>query len=234
MVSLLNLSPAAAQKQFATLLQGQCWTRFAGQFVPEEYGSTPPEADILGIVRPVLERCQAVLPRPNHVNVVLLSQGKSDSFSHFAREQMSGISGITRGAELIALRIGLETGWPQALADAAAHEYHHAAWVALYPDIDRSADLPLDEVLAFEGRACVFAQQMTGGWVAPWTLPIGDAAFEERVRQAVLSGEPFQSSGAPPWWVYRLGTAWVKEALARLPGLSVTGWTQRSARELFG
>ena len=33
------------------------------------------------------------------------------------------------GPKLIALYIGPETGWQQALADATAHEYHHAAWV---------------------------------------------------------------------------------------------------------
>lgn len=217
---MLSLSPAATQKQLATLLQGQCWARFAERFVPEAYGATPPEADILGIVHPVLECCAAVLPCPGSLIVVLLPQGESDTLSRFAREQMFGVSGIAPGAGLIALRVGLETGWQQALADAAAHEYHHAAWVALCPNVDRSTDLPLGEVLAFEGRACVFAQQMTGGWVAPWTLPTGDAAFEERVRQAVSSGEPFQPSGAPPWWVYRVGTAWVKAALARFPDLS--------------
>ena len=42
---------------------------------------------------------------------------------------MFGVSGLTAGAELIALYIGPETGWQQALADATAHEYHHAAWV---------------------------------------------------------------------------------------------------------
>ena len=233
LVSLLSLSPAAAQKQFATLLEHQCWARFAEQFVPETYRATPQEADILGIVRPVLERCEAVLPRLDSLNAVLLPQGESDALSQFARERMFGVSGIAPGAELIALRIGLESGWQQALADAAAHEYHHAAWMALRPDVDRSTDLPLAEVLAFEGRACVFAQQVTGGWVAPWTLPLQDPEFENRVRQAALSGEPFQPTDAPPWWVYRLGTAWVMEALARLPDMSVRDWTQLSARELF-
>ncbi len=165
--------------------------------------------------------------------MVLLPQGNSDALSHFAREQMYGVSGVTPGANMIALRVALEDGWQRALADAAAHEYHHAAWVALCPDFDHSADLPLDEWLAFEGRACVFARRMTDGWVAPWTLPIDDPAFEHRVRQAVLSGEPFRPRDAPPWWVYRLGTAWVKEALAKLPTMPVTDWTQLSARELF-
>lgn len=68
LVSLLNLSPAAAQEKFATLLVGQCWARFAERSVPEGYGATPPEADILGVVRPVLERCAAVLPRPGNLN----------------------------------------------------------------------------------------------------------------------------------------------------------------------
>ena len=234
LVSLLNLSPAAAQEQFATLLVDQCWARFAKWFVPEGYGATPPEADILGVVRPVLERCAAALPRPGSLKAVLLPQGERDAFSNFAREQMFGVSGLTAGAELIALRVGPETGWRQALADAAAHEYHHAAWVTLRPDIDRNADLPLAEVLAFEGRACVFARQMTDGWVAPWTLPIDDPEFEYRVRQTVLSGEPFQPSGAPLWWVYRMGTVWVKAALEQLPDRAVTDWTQLSARALFG
>lgn len=80
---------------------------------------------------------------------------------------MYGVSGLTPGANLLALRIGLEDGWQGALADALAHEYHHAAWIALRPEIDRSADLPLAELLAFEGRACVFARRVTGGWSAP-------------------------------------------------------------------
>lgn len=234
LVSLLGLSPAAAHEQFATLLENQCWARFAERFVPETYGATPQEADILGIVRPVLERCEAVLPRPDSLNVVLLPQGESDTLSRFAREQMFGVSGIAPGAGLIALRVGLEGGWQEALADAAAHEYHHAAWMALRPDVDRSTDLPLAEVLAFEGRACVFAKQITGGWVAPWKLPIEDPKFEHRVWLAILGGEPFRPSDAPPWWVHRVGTAWMKEALTRFPDMQMREWTQLSARELFG
>lgn len=110
LVSLFNLSPAAAQKQFATLLVGQCWARFAERSVPEGYGATPPEADILGVVRPVLERCTAAFPCPGNLKVVLLLQGERDAFSNFAREQMFGVSGLTAGAELIALRVGPETG----------------------------------------------------------------------------------------------------------------------------
>ena len=110
LVSLLNLSPAAAQEQFATLLVGQCWARFAERSVPEGYGATPPEADILGVVRPVLERCTAAFPCPGNLKVVLLLQGERDAFSNFAREQMFGVSGLTAGAELIALRVGPETG----------------------------------------------------------------------------------------------------------------------------
>ncbi|WP_407539584.1 DUF2268 domain-containing putative Zn-dependent protease [Deinococcus radiomollis] len=233
LVSLLGRSPGAAQQQFSTLLSGQCWARFADRFVPEEFGEAPPEGEILGVVRPVLERCAAALPGPDRLTVVVLAQGEDDAFSQFAREQMFGVSGIAPGAGLIALRVGLETGWQQALADAAAHEYHHAAWVALCPDLDHSVDLPLAEVLAFEGRACVFARQMTGGWTAPWTLPIEDDVFNDRVRQAALDGEPFQPSDAPPWWVYRVGTAWVQEALTEKTGLSVGDWTRMPASELF-
>ena len=234
LVSLLGLAPAAAQEQFATLLEGQCWARFANEYVPQTNGPAPTEVDILAVINPVLEQCQQVLPRPGNLNVLLLPQGKDDWLSRFAHERMFGVSGIAPGADLIALRVGLEDGWQQALADAAAHEYHHAAWIALRPDVDRSTDLPLAEVLAFEGRACLFARQMTGGWIAPWTLPIDVPEFEQRVRQAVQSGETFQPADAPPWWVYRVGTAWVGEALARFPEMPVTEWTRLSARELFG
>lgn len=233
LVSLLGLCAAAAQQQFSTLLQGQCWARFAGQFVPEEFGEAPPEAEILDIVRPVLERCAAVLDRSGQLNVVLLPQGTADAYSQFARQQMFGVSGITPGAGVIALRVGLESGWQQALADAAAREYHHAAWVALCPEIDRSADLPLAEVLAFEGRACLFARQMTGGWIAPWTFPLHDDAFECRVRLAALTGESFQPSGAPPWWVYRVGIVWIEQALAKRPDLTVNDWTRLAALRLL-
>lgn len=189
--------------------------------------------DILAVVRPVLEQCQQVLPRPGNLNVLLLPQGEDDWLSRFARVQMFGVSGIAPGADLIALRVGPETGWQRALADAAAHEYHHAAWIALCPDVDRSTDLPLAEVLAFEGRACLFARQITGGWIAPWTLPIDNPEFEHWARQAVLSGETFQPTDAPPWWTYRLGTLWFQESLGRLPDMPVKEWTRLSARELF-
>ena len=127
LVSLLGLSPAAAHEQFATLLEGQCWARFADDYVPQTSGPTPAEAEILAVISPVLEQCQQMLPRPGELNVVLLPQGENDWLSNFARQQMFGISGLAAGAGLIALRIGLEDGWQRALVDATAHEYHHAA-----------------------------------------------------------------------------------------------------------
>jgi hypothetical protein len=232
-ISLLHAAPTDAQVIFGSLLQDQCWARFAGGYIPHTAGPTPPEADIMAVITPVLTRCQQVLPRPGELNVVLLPQGQNDWLSTFAREHMFGVSGLTAGDTLIALRVGLEVGWLEALADAVAHEYHHAAWTALRPDIDRSVDLPLAEHLAFEGRACVFARLVTGGWVAPWTRPITDPVFGQRVRDATQRSQPFAEPGAPDWWVYRLGTEWVQAALDLRPDLNVPQWTRLSAFELF-
>jgi Predicted Zn-dependent protease (DUF2268) len=232
-ISLLGRAPTQAQVVFEGLLQGQCWARFAGDYDPHTAGPTPSEANILAVISPVLTRCEQMLPRPGELSVVLLPQGQDDWLSRFAREQMFGVSGLTAGATLIALRVGLEIGWQVALADAVAHEYHHAAWIALQPEIDRSVDLPLAEHLAFEGRACVFARLMTGGWVAPWTRPLEDSQFAQRVKQAVRSGQPFVQAETPDWWVYRLGTEWIQAALRLQPDLSVAQWTRLSAQELF-
>ncbi|WP_424951848.1 DUF2268 domain-containing putative Zn-dependent protease [Deinococcus sp.] len=149
---------------------------------------------------------------------------------------MFGVSGLTPGANLIVLRVGQESGWEEALADAVAHEYHHAAWIALRPDIDRSRDLTLAELLAFEGRACVFARQVTGGWIAPWTLPLDDPEFEGRVRDALAEGAPppipsrprrAALVGLPPG--DRLGQRRARHGFHALAArLDTSGWTGHS------
>ncbi len=215
------------------MLKDQCWARFAEDVVPDHAGTAPDQTAVLAIVVEVLKRCEVLLPRPGTLSVVLLSEGDHDEYSSFVRAQMYGVSGLTPGASLVALRIGQEPGWQNALADAVAHEYHHAAWVALRPDIDRSVDLSLADQLVFEGRACLYARAVTGGWIAPWTTPLDDVQFEAQVRTALMENAPFTPGpDAPFWWVYRLGHSWVEAELShRLCNWTV--WTRLDARALL-
>lgn len=123
------------------------------------------------------------------------------------------------------------------MTDALAHEYHHAAWAALRPDIDRTVDLPLAEYLAFEGRACAFARLLQPDWQAPWTLPLPEPDQTEwlgKIAAGLHEGvNPFVIEDAPMWAAYRLGTALMTAFLIRHPELSVSQWTRLNGRAIL-
>ena len=211
----------------------EVWARFAQNFVPQyAHGWDAPDAEaVRELAETTLERCQMLLPRPGELDVLMLPEETQTPLSDFVRGPMGGVAG------LILLRVANVPGWDKALADALAHEYHHAAWVALRPDVDRAADLPLAEHLAFEGRACVFASLVQPDWQAPWTLPLPEPEQGElldKIAVGLREGtNPLLSADAPMWAGYRLGTALVNAFLVRHPALSVSEWTRLDARELL-
>ena len=219
--------------------KSEVWARFAQNFVPEyAHGADAPDArTVREVAQAALKRCQTLLPRPGELAVLLLPEETGTPMSEFVRGPIGGVLGLTPGAGLILLRVANVPGWPQTLADALAHEYHHAAWVALRPDIDRSVDLPLAEYLVFEGRACVFARLVQHGWQAPWTLPLPEPeqrGWLGKIAAGLREGvNPLLTQDAPMWAAYKLGTALVGAFLARHPELSVGEWTRLDGREVL-
>ncbi|WP_420596965.1 DUF2268 domain-containing putative Zn-dependent protease [Deinococcus sp.] len=231
--------PGEVAEEVRRRANSEVWARFSQNFVPEyAQGADAPDIQVVReVAQAALEHCQRLLPRPGELDIILLPEETQTPPSDFVRGPMGGVLGLTPGAGLSLLRVANVPGWPQALTDALAHEYHHAAWVALRPEIDRAADLPLAEYLAFEGRACAFARLLQPGYQAPWTLPLPELEqreWLEKVAVGLREGvNPLVTGDAPMWAVYRLGTALVDAFLVRHPALSVGEWTRLDGRDVL-
>lgn len=84
-ISALGWPTERAQETFGQLLQGQCWARFVGEFVPDYSGAVPSKTEVMEIVQLALEKCTRLLPVRQDSSVMLLPQGQQDWLSRFAR-----------------------------------------------------------------------------------------------------------------------------------------------------
>ena len=158
-------------------------------------------------------------------------------------KRMGGIAGFTGGSKQILLTIQPEVStWSDMLADALAHEYHHACWTEKYYNTQPSRDVLFDMV--FEGRADSYAHILYPNIITAWDTILSAQQkidFWNKIKPDIHNTDMSLypkvmfggRDGYPIWGGYCLGFDIVQSALKNHPELAPKEWTKMSPEKIL-
>ena len=192
----------------------------------------------ISLARTALSKAAVKLQTRN--DIVLIISTTSDKF---VSESMQGVSGFTYNDHTISILVNTKSNeWKEAMEGTIAHEFSH---VVRFQNENLAKDRSIRALLAFEGLAQCFEEEITGK-LKPWSTAINErqAKVVWRGIKGKLGSESrdlysdlfIRKDGKifPHWAGYTIGYLIVKKTLARNPKKGWKWAIAASSKELIG